>query len=103
MNIRWVKNTRAYGSGEILMLGKWEVGGWHYSGCLPKAEGPRNGATCNLPGIKGHLGRFHTTDEAKALVERLVRHWIKKALELSDGQEKASEGGEAARGLALFA
>jgi hypothetical protein len=87
MNTRWVENTRAYGTGEILMLGKWEVGGWHYDGCLPQAEAKRSVSTCLLPGIKSKLGAFATVDEAKAIVERIVHHWIKKALEPGDGRE----------------
>ena len=76
--MKWKINTAQYASGEILFLGAWNVGGYHYDGCRSQDDPLKYAATCKLPGIKRLLGYFKTGEEAKAGAEKAVAHWLSK-------------------------
>lgn len=78
--LTWEQPTYRYGSGQRAKLGKWIVGGYHWN--ATRAKGDKENlysVTCNLPGIKDTSGTVNTEEEAKALIERTVAHWVKEA------------------------
>lgn len=77
MNYEWKQNTGQYSSGEILFVGKWAIGGYHWDGMRSKDNPNAYKATCKLPGIKTDLGNFPTADEAKQKAEVAASHWFK--------------------------
>lgn len=87
--MEWKRDSRKYSSGEYLYLGRWHVGGAHYSAMVSEEDPLTYSATCNLPGIKPRLGFFGTVEEAKADVERVVKYWLSKITEVGaqDGME----------------
>ena len=74
--MRWEKDTGQYTSGEILYLGKWKVGGFHFDSSRSKGDANKWHATCTLPGIKKSLGHFATEEEARARAERAIKYWL---------------------------
>ena len=74
--MRWERDTGRYASGEILHLGKWKVGGFHFDSSRSKDEPNKWCATCSLPGIKRCLGHFAKEEESRAKVEEAVKHWL---------------------------
>lgn len=79
MKFEWKRDTREYSSGEILYLGRWNVGSAFYDGGKSKDDPKKQIATCSLPGIKRNLGSFEKEKEAKDRVENAVKHWIKES------------------------
>lgn len=76
--MEWKVDKTKYSCGELLYLGKWNVGGVHYDGCRTKGDPLKYTATCRLPGIKTNLGGYTTDAEAKERVESAVTHWLNK-------------------------
>ena len=76
--MEWKRDNAQYATGELLFLGAWNVGGYHYDSCRSIDDPLKYAATCKLPGIKGHLGNFKTDAEAKAKAEKAVTHWLSK-------------------------
>jgi hypothetical protein len=77
--LTWQKSTaHQYTAGaEHLYLGRWRVGGTFYNACRDKDDQNVWGAACRLPGLKDVLWHFVTREEAKAKVEKAVKHWMK--------------------------
>jgi hypothetical protein len=78
MKMEWKIDIGQYTSGELLFLGKWNVGKIHYDSCRPRNDPLKYAAKCMLPGIKSVLGHFETEAEAKDSVERAVTLWLSK-------------------------
>ena len=76
--LTWVQDDRQYMCGSRLYLGKWEVGGAHYDGCVSKDDPEKYISTCILPGIKKSLGRYTNEEDAKARTERAVNIWLEE-------------------------
>ena len=76
--MEWKTDTRQYSNGELLYLGKWLVGGYHYDSSRGRDEPNKYLATCRLPGIKDSLGYFKTSDAAKIKAEFAVTMWLSK-------------------------
>ncbi len=89
--MEWKNDTKRYSAGEILYLGHWPVGGAHHDTTVPRGTKAKIRASCSLPGLKDCQGYFETLEEAKARVEKAVRHWIKKGgLALASQQETSA-------------
>jgi hypothetical protein len=61
---------------EILYLGKWRVGGFHYDSCRSREDPKKWEATCKLPGLKQSQGHFAEEKEAREAAEKAVKHWL---------------------------
>ena len=74
--MRWERDTSKYACGEILFLGKWQVGGFHYDSSRSKDDEKKWKATSRLPGIKENLGHFVKDEQAREAAEKAVKHWL---------------------------
>lgn len=84
--LRWERKRGQYTSGEAAFLGKWEVGGWHWSAFASRDDPRKYRATLHLPGMKDVIGNYEREEDAKARVELAVGRWIEGAF----GQEAAA-------------
>jgi hypothetical protein len=72
----WEKTSSKRVPSEQYRLGKWIVGRWELDTTASCGSGETYAAYCDLPGIKASLGLKATADDAKALVEKAVQHWL---------------------------
>lgn len=81
--MEWKRNTSQYSGGELLFMGKWNVGEIYYDSCRTRDDPLKYAAKCRLPGIKENLGHFETDAEAKVVAEKAVTHWMSKLSDCS--------------------
>jgi len=72
----WKKNTGEHAIGEHFYVGRWKTGGCHYDAFRSKQDHNKWQAMTVLPGLKRSLGHFSSEEEAKAIVEKAVKHWL---------------------------
>lgn len=78
-NFNWVNDTRLFHKGIVLFVGKWMIGAVCWEGGL-KGETKHYAAKSLLPGLKQHLDKYETEQEAKDRVEKATKYWIKELL-----------------------
>ena len=75
-NIQWRRAIGQYSTGSVCYLGKWTVGAAFYDAGRSRHEAKKHQARVTLPGIKLVQGYYHTEEEARAQVEKIVRYWL---------------------------
>lgn len=74
--VRWAKQEVRYGAGCQAMIGRWAVAEYHTNPAKKKRAASNWTCTCSLPGMERHQGYAQTEDEARAMLENIVRIWF---------------------------
>lgn len=61
----------------IAKIGKVKVGGYSIDGMNNRNSLDKYGCHCNLPGIKGHLGRYETDEQCKEVLQKAITIFLK--------------------------
>lgn len=76
MNLEWRPLKKLYTKGECLYVNGILVGGWSYEVLFPTAT-PYKVIT-TLPSYRLHVDTFTTIEEAKDMLEKFTKKWIRR-------------------------
>lgn len=79
LQLAWEPALTRHTGGEILRLGKYPVGDWQVDATLTNGAKANYAVSCRLPGVRAEVGHCESSDKARALLEKVVKSWVKHA------------------------